>query len=221
MNSGINALGQGNRANATIGRALQLVIRNVGGGRPGEVDRATLGTPGKYSFCFAEDETGSPWESLTVERGFRPDQSAVTVFAGGGVRGVVDQQSRTPESLARSLAACLRAVSHPKLVLGFDACLIVSPDHGRVFRQAGWSRARLRAELGELLMLPADELIRGAGGMAEGVPEHLAGRRLPKFREGGLLLAYAGGGAGLFSAIIDGWVGGAGGSIPVTREVLP
>ena len=60
MNSGINALGQGNRANATIGRALQLVIRNVGGGRPGEVDRATLGTPGKYSFCFAEDEAGSP-----------------------------------------------------------------------------------------------------------------------------------------------------------------
>ena len=58
--SGINALGQGNRANATIGRALQLVVRNVGGGRPGEVDRATLGNPGKYTFCFAEDEDGSP-----------------------------------------------------------------------------------------------------------------------------------------------------------------
>jgi hypothetical protein len=221
MNSGINALGQGNRANATIGRALQLVIRNVGGGRPGEIDRATLGTPGKYTFCFAEDEAGSPWESLAVERGFRPDQSAVTVFAGGGVRGVVDQQSRTPESLARSLAACLRGVSHPKLVLGFDACLVVAPDHGRVFREAGWSRARLRAELAALLTLPADDLIRGAGGIDEGLPAHLAGRSLPKFREGGLLLAYAGGGAGLFSAIIDGWVGGAGGSIPVTREVVP
>jgi thiol-disulfide isomerase/thioredoxin len=221
MNSGVNALGQGNRANATIGRALQLVIRNVGGGRPGEIDRATLGTPGKYTFCFAEDEAGSPWESLAAERGFPSGVSAVTVFAGGGVRGVVDQQSRTPESLARSLAACLRGVSHPKLVLGFDACLVVSPDHGRVFRDAGWSRARLRAELAELLLLPADELIQGAGGIAEGVPGHLAGRRLPKFREGGLLLVYAGGGAGLFSAIIDGWVGGAGGSIPVTREVLP
>ena len=103
MNSGINALGQGNRANATIGRALQLVIRNVGGGRPGEVDRATLGTPGKYTFCFAEDEAGSPWESLAVERGFAPDASTVTVFAGGGVRGVADQLSRTPESLTRSL----------------------------------------------------------------------------------------------------------------------
>src|SRR5205085_7061790 len=69
MNSGVNALGQGNRANATIGRALQLVVRNVGGGRPGEVDRATLGQPGKYTFCFAEDEAGSPWEPLSVERG--------------------------------------------------------------------------------------------------------------------------------------------------------
>jgi hypothetical protein len=221
MNSGINALGQGNRANATIGRALQLVIRNVGGGRPGEVDRAALGTPGKYSFCFAEDELGSPWESLAVERGFAPDASTVTVFAGGGVHGVSDQQSRTPESLARSMAVCLRSVGHPKLVLVHDALLVVAPDHGRVFRQAGWSRARLRQELAGLLTLPADELIRGVGGIEEGVPPDLAGRRLPKFRDGGLLLAYAGGGAGLFSAIIDGWVGGTRGSIPVTREVVP
>src|SRR5438132_7971899 len=113
MNSGVNVLGQGNRANATIGRALQLIVRNVGGGRPGGVDRATLGNPGKYTFCFAEDETGSPWEPLHVERGRTPDASAVTLFAGDGVRGMVDQLSRDPESLARSLAACLRAVPHP------------------------------------------------------------------------------------------------------------
>lgn len=219
MNSGVNALGQGNRANATIGRALQLVIRNVGGGRPGEVDRATLGTPGKYSFCFAEDETGSPWEPLSVERGFAPGVSTVTVFAGGGVHGVADQQSRTPESLARSLAVALRGVAHPKLVLGFDACLVISPDHGRVFRQAGWSKARLRAELAELLMLPRAELVRGAGGIEEGIPDHLPGETLPKLRDGGLLIVYAGGGAGLFSAVIDGWRGGPSGSIPVTREV--
>jgi hypothetical protein len=112
-------------------------------------------------------------------------------------------------------------VSHPKLVCTIDACVIVSPDHGRVFRQAGWSRTRLRAELGDLLAVPADELIQGVDGIAEGVPEHLAGRSLPKFREDGLLLAYAGGQAGLFSAIVEGWVGGAGGSIPVTREVVP
>src|SRR5436309_11761604 len=132
MNSGVNALGQGNRANATIGRALQLIVRNVGGGRPGEIDRATLGGPGKYTFCFAEDEAGSPWEPLSVERGFAPGTSTVTLFAGEGARGIMDQLSRTPESLARSFAACLRTTTHPKLVVAFDAMLVVSPEHGRV-----------------------------------------------------------------------------------------
>ena len=141
MNSGINVLGQGNRANATIGRALQLVIRNVGGGRPGGVDRATFGTPGKYTFCFAEDEEDSPWESLSVEKGFAPDASTVTLFAGGGVQGVLDQLSRTPESLARTFAACLRTLGHPKITFAIDAFLVVSPEHTRVFSQAGWSKA--------------------------------------------------------------------------------
>ena len=111
MNSGINALGQGNRANATIGRALQLVVRNVGGGRPGEVDRATLGTPGKYSFCFAEDEAGSPWESLAVERGVAPDVSAVTAFAGLVCTVCGDERSRTPESWRARMAVGLRSAA--------------------------------------------------------------------------------------------------------------
>jgi hypothetical protein len=219
MNSGGNAFGQGNRANATIGRALQLVIRNVGGGRPGEVDRATLGNPGKYTFCFAEDEAGSPWEPLSVERGFAAGTSTVTLFAGEGPRGVVDQLSRTPESLARSFAACLRSVAHPKLPIAFDALLVVSPEHGRVFRDAGWTKARLREELDQLLLLPGKELVRGAGGITEGIPEHLEAVDLPKFRPGGLLIAHAGGHAGLFSAIIGGWASGAVGSEAVTREV--
>src|SRR5215203_2826672 len=221
MNSGVNALGQGNRANATIGRALQLVVRNVGGGRPGGVDRATLGNPGKYTFCFAEDEAGSPWEPLHVERGLGPDASAVTLFAGDGVRGMVDQLSRAPESLARSLAACLRAVPHPKMALGFDVVVVISPEHGRVFREGGWSKARLRDELLALLELDGDDVIRGAGGIAEGLPAGLAGATVPKFRDDGLLLVHAGGGAGLFSAIIGGWINGPGGSQPVTREVRP
>jgi hypothetical protein len=220
MNAGGNCLGQGNRANATIGRALQLVIRNVGGGRPGEVDRATLGNPGKYTFCFAEREHDSPWESLATERaGLTPDVSAVTLFAGGGVQGICDQRSRTPESLARTFAVCLRASFHPKLVIAADAMLVVSPEHARVFREAGWSKARLRAELDGLLQLPGSELVEGAGGIAEGIPERLAGATLPKFRPGGLLIVHAGGTAGLFSAIIGGWVSGAVGSEPVTRAV--
>jgi hypothetical protein len=219
MNSGVNAMGQGNRANATIGRALQLVVRNVGGGKPGEIDRSTLGQPGKYTFCFAEDEAGSPWEPLHVERGFPKTASAVTLFAGEGPRGIIDQLSRAPESLARSFAACLRTTTHPKLAIAFDAVLVVSPEHARVFREAGWSKARLHEELGALLQMDGSEIVRGAGGIAEGLPEAFAGSTLPKFRDGGLLIVHAGGGAGLFSAIIGGWASGPAGSQPVTVEV--
>jgi len=219
MNSGVNALGQGNRANATIGRALQLVIRNVGGGRPGGVDRATLGNPGKYTFCFAEDEAGSPWESLAIERGVNAGASAVTLFAGEGPRGVVDQASRTPESLARSFAGALRTVAHPKLPLAFDAFVVVSPEHGRVFREGGWSKARLRSELLELLTIDGAELVRGAGGCEEGIPQALGEAKWPKFRPDGLWFVHAGGTAGMFSAIIGGWINGETGSQAVTQEV--
>jgi hypothetical protein len=221
MNSGINVLGQGNRANSTIGRALQLVIRNVGGGRPGEVDRATYGNPGKVGFCFAEDEEGSPFEPLSVSLGARPGANTVTVFTGEGPRTVVDQLSRDPESLVRSIAACLRTVFHPKLVLGFDAMLVIGPEHGRIFQEAGWDRARLLERLSELLMIPGAELARDADGIAEGIPLPPAAReqRFPKFRPGGLLVVYAGGSAGLFSAVIGGWVSGGTGSQPVLREI--
>ena len=218
MNNGINALGPGNRANATIGRALQLVVRNVGGGRPGDVDRATLGQPGKYTCCFAEHEDAY-WEPMHVERGYDATQNTVTLFAGEGVRGVVDQLSRTPESLTRSFAACLRATAHPKLPIAFDAMVIITPDHLRVYEEAGWSKAKFREELGALLQIPGAEMARGADGIDEGVPESLAGVTLPKFRDGGLLIAHAGGGAGLFSGIMGGWASGKMGSEPVTREI--
>ena len=220
MNARGNALGQGNRANATIGRALQLVIRNVGGGKPGGVDRAALGNPGKYTYCFAEDEMNSCWDSLAVEKGFSPEASTVTLFAADGMQGLVDQKSRTPESLSRSFAAALRVVSHPKLVLGADVFIVVSPEHERVFREAGWSKARFKEELARLLMIPGEELVRGAGGIEEGIPETLKDKILPKFREGGLNVVRAGGSAGLFSAIIAGWgASGSTGSSPVTREI--
>ena len=218
MNSGINALGQGNRANATIGRALQLVVRNVGGGRPGEVDRATLGSPGKYTFCFAEADDGlSPFAPLAAARGV--PGSALTVFAGSGLVPVLDQASRTPESLARTFALVLRTIGHPKQALGMDALLVVSPEHGRVFREAGWDRDRLLTELEPLLVLEPDELRRGTRGIAEGMPPGLDAAPLPKFRPGGLHLAYAGGPAGMFSAVVPGWASGAAGSIPVTVPI--
>tara|TARA_B100001964_G_scaffold69937_1_gene79299 strand:+ start:1416 stop:2333 length:918 start_codon:yes stop_codon:yes gene_type:complete len=221
MNSGINVLGHGNRANSSIGRAVQLVLRNVGGGAPGGIDRATLGHMGKQGICFAEDEAGSPWNSLAEERGFDRSQSTVTAFCGEGPRLVVDQLSRSPESLTRSLAASLRSAVSPRVVLGMDGMLVLSPEHMARYRDAGWDRARFLAELTEYLMFGTDEIIAGADGIEDGLPPGLAGHRLPKFRPGGLLVVHAGGPAGLFSAIIGGWMNGPGGSDPVTREITP
>jgi hypothetical protein len=220
MNSGGNALGQGNRANLTIGRALQLVIRNFGGGRPGEVDRAAHGSPAKISFCFAEADDTSPYGRLAGELGIDDGVDALTLFAGEGPHCLVDQLSRTPESLARSLALKLQTVSHPKLIMMFDTILVMGPEHARVFADAGWDREQIVAGISEHLNRSGSELVRGADGITEGLPEAFGdAESLPKFRPGGLMLAYAGGGAGLFSQIIGGWVNGDKGSKPVTRAV--
>ena len=220
MNSAHNVLGQGNRANSTIGRALQLVVRNVGGGAPGGVDRATLGQPGKVGFCFPEREHDSFWESLAVERGFAPEESTVTLFAGGGVHPVGDQKSREPVSLTRSLALTLRSVYHGKIYGRTDALLIVSPEHMRVFREAGWGKARFREELDRHLTAAGSEIVQGADGIAEGMPARYAQRRVTKFRRGGLLIVHAGGGAGMWAAVITGWAAsGPGGSTPVTVPI--
>ena len=221
MNALGNALGQGNRANATIGRALQLIIRNVGGGRPQEVDRATLGNPGKYTYCFAEDEEGSSWEPLSHDFGLARGVSAVTLFAGYGLQGIVDQKARDPESLANSFAESLKVLHNVKLAPACDALLVVCPEHERTFRAAGWSKARLLEELYKRCEIPADRLEQGALGIAEGYPPGaLKGASRNKFRPGGLMIVRAGGSAGMFSGIIGGWTGGGfAGSMPVSREV--
>jgi len=218
MDPGVNALGQGNRATLSIGRALQLLVRNLGGGRPGGVDRSTHGNPGKISFCFAEHP--GPFGSLASSRSDLDESvDAVTVFAGEGPRCIVDQLSREPESLANSIAENLRVMHHHKLVMAFDAVLVLGPEHVRVFTEAGWDRTRIVDELMSRLQLPYDDIVRGAGGITEGIPTGLGLEALPKFQPGGLMLAHAGGGAGLFSMLIAGWVNGDSGSKPVTRAV--
>ena len=205
MNWGGNALGQGNRANATIGRALQLVIRNVGGGRPREIDRSVFGTPGKYTFCFAEDETDPDWVPLNVARGHAPGTSTVTLFHGDGVQGLADQGSRDAESLARSLAMGLCSVCHPKLAQWSNAILILSPDHYNIFKQSGWGREEIEAALWEALKRPGRDLVIGAQGIGAGIDPSRAEEMVDKFNPGGLLVVRAGGPGGLFSAIIGGW----------------
>jgi len=220
MNSGVNALGQGNRANATIGRALQLIIRNVGGGKPGGVDRANLGNPGKLTYCFAEDEEGSCWTPLSTDFGFAQDVSTVTAFTGYGLQGIVDQKARDPESLCHTFAAALRSMFNPKIAPASDAILVVCTEHERVFRDAGWSKQQLSTRLYELIQVPGSDLVQGIGGIAEGIPAGLADKSYSKIRPGGLLIVRAGGGAGMFSAIIGGWLAsGPVGSVPVTKAV--
>ncbi len=221
MNSGINALGQGNRANATIGRALNLIVRNVGGGRPGEVDRSTLGAPSKFTLCFAEDESDSAWQPLAQSRGIRPGASAVTLFQGHGPEAFVDQKSRTPEALTKSFAMALVKIGHPKLVQSARVVLVLSPEHYAIYRDAGWDRARIERALYEATIRPGADLVAGAGGVGEGIPSSRAHEQVPKFHEDGLMVVRAGGAAGLFSAILPGWLAGRNRTElqPVTKEI--
>lgn len=221
MNSGINVLGQGNRANATIGRAVQLCVRNLGGGRPGEIDRATHGNPGKLGLCFAEDEEGSPWESLAQDRGFDAGTNTVTAFCGEAPRIIFDQMSRTAEALTKSIALTMLANVHPRII-GMDTTLVLCPEHMARFADAGWDKSRFLGELRGHLDLEVDSILRGVDGIDEGIPPGLGleGAILPKFNDGGILLVHAGGPAGLFSSVIGGWVSGPMGSVPVTKEIV-
>jgi hypothetical protein len=221
MNSGLNALGQGNRANATIGRALNLIVRNVGGGRPGEADRATLGAPSKFTLCFAEDESDPSWEPLSVARGFARGTSTVTLFQGHGVEAFVDQKTRTPEGLSRSLGSALVKLGHPRLVQSARAVLVLSPEHYRIYKEAGWGRKEIERALFEATTRPGSEIVAGLDGVGEGVPQERAAERVPKFHDDGLMIVRAGGQAGLFSAILPGWLAGRNKLElqPVTKEV--
>jgi hypothetical protein len=149
----------------------------------------------------------------------------VTLVAAEAPRLVVDQLARTPEELSASLAAALEWVAHQRQRLAFDALLVVGPEHGRIFQEAGWDRARVREELFARSHAPAGELVRGAGGIAEGLEPRWVSdpaARVPKFASPErILLAHAGGDAGLFSMIYGGWVSGEIGSEPVTRSVEP
>jgi len=211
MNSGGNALGQGNRANATIGRALQLLIRNVGGGIPGEIDRSILGNPGKYTFCFAEDESDPNWTPLNISRGAAAGSSSVTLFHGDGVQGVGAFKARNPDELCHSLAEALWSVGHPRDAGRSGAILVLCPDHYDIFANAGWGRAEVEAGLHAALKRPARDLIEGTGGVAEGIPAEQAGTEqagkvIDKFNDGYLLVVRAGGRGGAASAIIGGWI---------------
>jgi hypothetical protein len=220
MNAKGNVFGQGNRANAAIGRTLQLVVRNVGGGRPGEIDRSVFGSPAKYSFCFAEDEEDPRWDSYAVSLGFSPQASTVTIFPGDGTTQIIDHVSRRPEDLCRSYAGCIRAIYNTGHVIGVQAFLAVAREHAIVFYEAGWSKERVKQELEGLLKIPVRELAPGRSGLSGLTTEEKADpdNLIPKFKNGTFNIIRAGGNAGKYSAIIPS-IGGRGSIEPVTREI--
>ncbi len=133
VNSTFNCLGQGAWANATLGRALRLILQNVGGALPGEMDRATQGQPGKYSFCCAENEAGNPWEPLHVERGFARECSTVTVV---GAEGTMNMNSHAKDAveLARVIAETMIHPPSNEYTHGGEPWLVLGPEHAEVFR---------------------------------------------------------------------------------------
>lgn len=229
MNMGAGALGAGNRANAAIGRAVMLTLRNVGGARPGGVEQATLAWPGKFTMCFAEWEERSPWEPLHVERGFRPEESVVTVFASEGPRGIADQVSRTARALAGSLGLGVESVWHPKVHAWGDVLLVISPEHADTLARDGWSKDDVRRRIQEVTARPLRDLLPDDDS-GEGIPPRRFGpggptveqleTPVPKFRgTESIHLVVAGGEAGKFSAVFGGWVSGPAGSIITSREI--
>ncbi|HEU4370652.1 MAG TPA: hypothetical protein VFV05_20715 [Methylomirabilota bacterium] len=205
INSGNNAFGQGHRPNATIGRAVRLTMMNVMNTRPGLLDRATLGTPGKYSFCFAEHEEDHLWEPLHVARGLRPEDSAVTLYASNSLYQVYNQLAAEPEPLLHCFADALCNLGSPN-VKGFNQSLLVlAGEHAAVLRAAKWSRRQVQDFLVEHARRRLADLKR-----ARRLPGAVAAADETTWRHvferpEDILIVFAGGRAGSWSACLPGW----------------
>jgi len=161
MNWGYNAMGQGNQANATIGRAIRMILINIGGASPGVLDRATLGGPAKYSFCFAENEEDSPWEPWHVERGFAKESSTVTVFGVEGPHNVNDHGSKSGEEILLTIAGVLATPGTNQIYLGGEALIALGPEHARMIAADGLSKKDIKQFLFENGRVPMRFVSKG------------------------------------------------------------
>ncbi len=157
INGTFNCLGQGTWANATIGRALRLVLQNIGGALPGEMDRATHGQPGKYTFCCAENEAASPWDPLHVERGHARDTSTVTVVGAEGTMNM-NTHSKDGLELVRVIAETMMHPPSNEYTHGGEPWLIISPEHAEIFTRAGLDKAEVKRRLWEGSKMPAGRM---------------------------------------------------------------
>ena len=228
MNMQLGVLGQGNRANASIGRALRLAIRNLGGAVPGGTERSTFGNPMKFTMCFPEWEERNPWPPLHVERGFAPEDSVVTAFAmSSGPVLMVDQDARRGAHLAGSFGLCLESALHPRAHFATEALVVVSPEHVDTFVRDDYGKAEIRARIQEVSARPIGELVAdevSAVGLKQAAAAAMdaaaLARQLPKFRRAeDIHIVVAGAEAGKFSAAFHGWVTGEVGSIPVSQKM--
>ena len=211
MNPGVNLMGQANRANAAIGRAINLVKANYYGSVAQDMDKSTFGHPGKYSFCFAEDVDTSPWESLAEAKGFHEGSSTVTMVAANAPLQLEAHGDRDPEGF-------LTAASHAMLGLGpsiSEVVLVISQELMAYIAASGWTREQVAAFVYEKARLPAGEWERwrridrlGPGADRERIIGVVS-------EPGRITVAPAGGDAGEFMAAIASW----GSSRSVTREI--
>ncbi|HEV8614641.1 MAG TPA: hypothetical protein VGU22_04035 [Methylomirabilota bacterium] len=216
VNAGDNLFGPGWRANLTIGRAVRLVMRNVCGSRPGTLDRGTLGHPGKLSYVIAENETESPWTPLHVERGFRPEQSAVTVMAAEAPHQFYNQLSSTAEGVLTTLADNMRISGN---VMGQPHyCLVLAGEHMRTIAADGWDKKRIRQFVWEHTQNSQAHLKRTQRMTGELSPDDETTMRPLIATPDDILVVAAGGRAGAFSAFIPGWSSSKA-SRAVTKEV--
>src|SRR5438876_249791 len=216
INAGDNLFGPGWRANLTIGRALRLVMRNVCGSRPGLLDRGTLGHPGKVSYVIAENEAESPWTPLHVERGFRPEQSTVTVMAAEAPHQFYNQLSNTAEGVLTTLADNMRVSGN---VMGQPQyAIVLAGDHMRTITGDGWDKKRIRQFVWEHTQNSHAHLKR-TGRMAGPIQPGDETKLRPLVASpDDIFVIAAGGRAGAFSAYIPGWSSSRS-SQAVTKEV--
>jgi hypothetical protein len=212
------------RANSSLGRAFQLILTNLGGARPGEIDMSTLGNPGKFSSCIAENEEASPWEPLHVEMGFHADESALTLFGADPPRGVSEHQARAGGQILRAISHTLATVWSYRMCGATEALVVFCPEHVRTLDRDGFTKEDVRDLLFRNTGIPLSEYEHGGEGtqMLKAFTEiEIDGRRCyQKFREpGAIKIIVAGGTAGKFSAVMGGWASGARGSQMVTYPI--
>lgn len=206
MTGTFNVLGGADRASLAIGRALRLILRNLLGVRPGELDRSTLGHPGKLNYCLAEDEEGSPWPSLAAERGAPDGSSTVTVFAAGAPRQIMNEWTTEPEAILDTVAAEMRAnLLHYSIWAG-NHCLVLPPQLRDRFTSAGWSKADIQDYLHRNARVRRGDWERvGKAAVVTDANRDQEYRALQSPED--LLVIAAGGPAGGFAAVIPPWFG--------------